>query len=273
MKKLITWKLLLVFTATVLSQDVTEASARSAAQGGAKYSLAVLELEGGGRVSSSDASDLSERLREELHRAGVFQVMDKTALKNILAGRNLNASGCSTKECAIQIGRAAGTKLVVAGSVSKVGPLYFIQVELVHVKSGEVVESVREDFDGEFEALQNHMAVVARKLSGQTSSLTSTAAAPAPTPANTEDLSQAPAGESSNAAEESADTFDFQDQSVSNRTSKGGSNTVLVLGLVAVGAIGGGLLISQALKKDEDKGGTNPPPPASGNLPNPPTFP
>lgn len=271
MKKLITWKLLLAFTATILSQDVTQATA----QGGAKYSLAVLELEGSGRVSSADAGDLSDRLREELRRGGVFQVMDKSALKNALAGRGMNMAGCSAKECAVQAGRVAGTKLIIAGSVSKVGPMYFIQAQLIHVKTGEVVESVSEDFDGEFDALLNHMAVVARKLSGQGSSTTSNTAPPVPSRTNTEAAQQAPAMEKAEPSDTAGeDTFDFQERAVSDRTSKGGSNTLLVIGLVAVGAIGGGLLINQALKKDDnDKGGTTPPPPTTGNLPNPPTFP
>lgn len=274
MKKIITWKLLFAFAATILLQDVTAVHARPAeAQSGAKYSLAVLDLEGSGRVSSADADDLSERLREELRRAGVFQVMEKSALKSALAARNLNMSGCSTKECAIQIGRAAGTKLVIAGSVSKVGPIYLIQAQLVHVKSGEVVESVREDFDGEFESLQNHMAVVARKLSGQNQSASTSAAPSAYNPSSRDEMSQASATEQSNAMNPEQDTFDFQERAVSNKSSKGGGNTALVIGLVAVGAIGGGLLINQALKKDDNgNGGTNPPP-VNGNLPNPPTFP
>ncbi len=272
MKKLITWKLLLAFGATILLQDVAAAkTCVEAAEGGAKYSLAVLELEGSGRVSSSDASDLSERLREELRRVGIFQVADKTALKSALAGRGLSLAGCSTKDCAVQIGRAAGTKLVAFGGVSKVGPMYFIQVQLVHVKSGEVVESVNEDFDGEYPALQAHMATVARKLSGQAQSSTTGAAAPAANSGGEETMNQATPAEKSVSENKTGDTFDYKESAELGKSSKGGGSKALVIGLVAVGAIGGGFLISQALKND-DNNGTNPPP-AGGNLPNPPTFP
>ncbi len=270
MQKIITWKLLLAFVATILLQDVAAAEGKiPVAQERAKYSLAVLDFEGSGRVSSSDAGDLSERLREELRRAGIFQVMDKAALKSMLAGRNLSLAGCSTKECAVQIGRAAGAKLVVAGTVSKVGPLYFIQAQLVHVKSGEVVESVSEDFDGEFEALQAHMAVVARRLSGQTQSGGARAAAPSPGALDKAETNAASANENAAPENNNTDTFDYNEPAAMNQSSKGGSNKALIIGLIAVGAIGGGFLISQALKNDD--GAT--PPPAGGNLPNPPTFP
>lgn len=274
MQKLITWHLLLAFTATILLQDVSVANAAySEAQGGAKYSLAVLELEGSGRVSSADASDLSERLREELLRAGVFQVIDKSVLKNVLASRGLHMGGCSAKACAIQIGRAAGAKLVTVGTLSKVGELYFVQVQLIHVKSGEVVESVREDFDGDFEALRSHMGSIARKLSGQSSTPSPNPSVPPSSVAHPDEMQQAPALEDSNAGSTNEDTFDFQKPSDTMKTSKSGGNIALVIGLVAIAAVGGGFLISEALKKDNDGNGGTTPPPANRKLLDPPTFP
>ena len=273
MKKIITWKLLLIFTATILLQDVAAWSMASSRQERAKYSLAVLELEGSGRVSSAEASDLTQRLREELQRAGIFQVMDKTALKNTLAGKNLSLLGCSTKECAAQIGRAAGAKLVITGSVSKVGPLYFVQAQLVHTKSGAIVESVSEDFDGGFDALKEHMTVVARKLSGQAQGANALGEANESfanqSSMNTkEENATRAASETENA---NTDTFDYNgDAAMSRSSNKGGGSKALIIGLIVVGAAGGGFLISQALKDDKD--GTKPPT-TNGNLPNPPTFP
>ena len=273
MRKIITWKLLLAFAATILLQDVIAASAFSAPQERPKYTLAVLELEGSGRVSSADAADLTARLHEELQRAGIFQVLDKSVLKTTLASRNLSLAGCTTKECAMQTGRAAGAKLVVNGSVSKVGPMYFIQVQLVHVKSGEIVESVSEDFDGEFDALKEHMAVVARKLSGQTQS----GAARMTAPSVPKESAPTPAVNENNAGDEAAnenmdtDTFDYKGSEELSKSSNGGGSKALVIGLIVVGAAGGGFLISQALKNDDGDG--TKPPTNSGNLPNPPTFP
>lgn len=271
MRKLITWKLLSAFVATILLQDVTAGSIFSAPQERPKYSLAVLELEGSGRVSSSDAADLTERLHEELQRAGIFQVVEKSALKSALASRNLSAVGCTTKECAVQAGRAAGSKLVVVGSVSKVGPMYFIQAQLLHVKSGEIVESVSEDFDGEFNALKEHMTVVARKLAGQNSS----GAARTTTPSMPKETAPAMKEESpaSETADENmnSDTFDYKGSEELSKSSKGGGSKALVIGLIVVGAAGGGFLISQALKNDDGDG--TKPPTNTGALPNPPTFP
>lgn len=276
MKKIITWKLLLAFMATILLQDVTAWSMTSTRQERAKYSLAVLELEGAGRVSSADAGDLTERLREELQRAGIFQVLDKGALKNALAAKNLGTVGCSTKECAAQIGRAAGAKLVVNGSISKVGPLYFVQAQLVHTKSGAIVESVSQDFDGDFDALKEHMAVVARKLSGQMQG----ANAAGMGAANGMNETSAPSSENTNTTERAAseaanantDTFDYKSEAEMSRSSNiGGGSKALVIGLIVIGAAGSGFLISQALKDDGDDG--TKPPSTNGNLPNPPTFP
>jgi TolB-like protein len=271
MKRIITWKLLLIFTATILLQDVAARSEATAQPERPKYSLAVLELEGAGRVSSADAGDLTERLREELQRAGIFQVQDKAALKTALASRNLSLVGCTTKECAVQIGRAAGTKLVVTGSVSKVGPLYFIQAQLVHVKSGEIVESVSEDFDGEFAALKDHMAVIARKLSGQALSANTRPGAMTESETRQETAKENAALENAEDEFSATDAFDYRGKKELSPPSKKGGNKALVIGLIVAGAAGGGFLISQALKDDGGDGVK--PPPAGGNLPNPPTFP
>ena len=251
MRKIISLTLLFAFSWTILVQDFVAArpTVDSPESGAGKYSLAVLELEASGRVSVSDARRLTDRLRAELERAGMFQVMGKAQQEGALANSSINASGCSSTECALQAGKLLGTKLVAYGTVSMAGPLYFIQVQMAHVKSGEVVQNISEDFDGDFQALEDHMPMIVRKITGSASQ-SATSSSPA---------TSGRTWESEGASNWEAAQSDPEQKS---------GNKALVIGLVAASVIGGGILISQALKDDD-----NPPPPASGNLPNPPTFP
>lgn len=268
MKRFITLMVLAAFGATIFLQDVMAAGPRSEepASAGAKYSLAVLELEGSGRVSSSEAGRLTERLRSEFGGAGIFEVMSKSQLETALQTAGLSMMGCSTQDCARQAGRAAAAKLVAFGSVGKTGSTYDLKVQLVHVKSGQIVQTVRENFSGDFDALEAHMATVARKLMGP-SSQGMTAAAPS---SSTGSMS----GQEASGQSQSQSTWDTSASESYSDDSNGGGNKALIIGLAAVGLVGGGILISQALKDDDGNNNNgNPPPPAPGTLPNPPTFP
>ena len=264
MKKIVTSMVLLTFGLTIFLQDVVAAGPRvnEPASAGAKYSLAVLELESSGSISSSDASGLTERLRSEFGGAGIFEVMSKSQLETALQAAGLSMMGCSTQDCAMQAGRAAATKLVTFGSVSKTGSSYDLQIKMVHVKSGQVVQSVRESFNGDYNALEAHMAAVARKLMGTSSA----GAASAGSLSGQESSRQA--------ATESPSSWDTSSNESYSEESNNGGSKALIIGLAAVGLVGGGILISQAMKDDGNNNGTNPPPPPpGGTLPNPPTFP
>ncbi len=263
MKKIVTSMVLLTFAATIFLQDVVAAGPRTnePASAGATYSLAVLELESSGPVSSSDASRLTERLRGEFGGAGIFEVMSKGQLETVLQAAGLSITGCSTQECALQAGRAAATKLVTFGSISKTGSSYDLQIQMIHVKSGQIVQTVRESFSGEYDALEAHMATVARKLMG-------TSGAGAASTGGSKAGQEA----SRQTAAESPSSWDTSSSDSYSENSNSGGGKALIIGLAAVGLVGGGILISQALK-DDGNGTVNPPPPPGGTLPNPPTFP
>jgi hypothetical protein len=266
MKKVITLVVLLAFASTIILQDVMAAGPRvnEPASAGAKYSIAVLELESIGRISTSDAGRLTEILRSEFGGAGIFEVMSKSQLETALQGAGLSMMGCSTIDCALLAGRAAATKLVTFGSISKTSSTYDLEVQLVHVKSGQVVQSVRESFDGDFGALEAHMTTVAQKLMGTPRGPNPTAGSMAGQESSRQTAAESswetPASEAS-----SGDNKDYRDN-------EGSGNKALILGLAAVGLVGGGILISQAIKDDGTNNNNNPPPPG-GTLPNPPTFP
>src|SRR5574342_933823 len=156
---------------TLISLSLGNASA--AVEPRAQYTLAVLPLEASGRITPEEASILTERLVAELERIGTFIV---TPLNTVIATLANGGAGCNTVECGVQAGKQLTTQLVVNGSVRKVGQLYFIEAQMIHVNSSQVVQRVSEDFDGDFQRLQNLMPTVARKLVGKSASSRSTGA-------------------------------------------------------------------------------------------------
>ena len=245
--------LLLLLTCCILGNTF------AAVKPAAKYTLAVLPLEPSGRITANEAETLTMRLSAELERTGIFMVTPSSTVAQTLAN---GGNGCSTVACGAEAGKQLGVKLIVNGSVRKVGQLYFVETQMIHAGSGQVVERANEDFDGDLEGLQNLMAAVARKLVGKSALLNGS---------TTSTKTEAPAQELKTTEYGSAGTSDPGSGTENPaQYSSSGSNKILVYGLVAVGAVGAAIGISQ-LTKGSDK--DNKPPTTGTNLPNPPSFP
>lgn len=241
--------------------------AKTAAGPAAQYTLAVLPLEIGGRISVEEGAALTSRLSAELEATGIFIITDQSVVESTLQTAGLSGTGCSSVDCGMQAGKLLSTQLVVNGSVRKVGQLYFIEAQIIHSNSGQVVQKVSEDFDGDFERLLNFMAPVARKLVGKS--------ATSRTASNVSGMQSASAPERSGMTSGS-DTYGGNSSgsgaAQGNEVRNNGSNKFLYIGLAAVGAAGAVFGITQLTKDSDNKkddGKTGP----STDLPNPPRFP
>jgi TolB-like protein len=226
----------------------------------AQYTLAVLPLEASGRITADEANLLSERLAIELEKTGAFIATPQTTIAMTLPN---GGASCSTVACGVQAGKQLAVQLVVNGTVRKVGQMYFVETQIIHINSGQVVERASEDFDGSFNQLQNLMATVARKLVGKSSS--SSGATTASSESSPQEMTTTEYG--------GAGAFDEANTSSGNTTEyRRGGNKVLIYGLVAVGAVGAAVGITQLTKGSDNKNDSKPPT-TGGNLPNPPSFP
>ncbi|MFC1627699.1 CsgG/HfaB family protein [Gemmatimonadota bacterium] len=90
-------------------------------------------------VTEEDASAISERLRFQLHEAGVFQVLERNQMETIMDEIGFQSSGaCNTNECIIQIGQILGMRKMVAGSVSRIGNIYVIQIRIIDMETAVI---------------------------------------------------------------------------------------------------------------------------------------
>lgn len=105
----------------------------------AKTNIAVLDLDMSSGVSESYRSVLSDRLRLELFKTGSFTVVERSTMEDILAEQSLQLSGCTSTECAVEVGKVLGVTEMVAGSVGQVGSVYTVNVRLIDVETGAVI--------------------------------------------------------------------------------------------------------------------------------------
>ena len=142
---------LLLFIGLAFAQDIT---------------IAVLEFEGKG-VSQSETSTLTDRLRDEILKKGVYNVLERGLMDDVLKEQGFQQSGCVTSECAVEVGNMLGVQQMVGGSIGKVGNMYTVSARIIDVGTGEVLKSANYDLIGGIEELlMNGMNQVASELSG-----------------------------------------------------------------------------------------------------------
>ncbi len=111
--------------------------------------VGVMELEANG-VSVSEARSIADRLRIYLNRSQVFEVLERRQMEGILREQGFQLSGaCDTDECVIDVGKILGARKMIAGSVSKVGIVYSLQVRIVDVTTGRIEQTAFADTGGD----------------------------------------------------------------------------------------------------------------------------
>jgi TolB-like protein len=132
-----------------------------------KLSVAVHTLEARG-ISADEAATLTDVLRSRLMNAGKFEVMERGQMEAILKEQAFQQSGaCTNEECMVEMGQVLGIQQIIAGSIGKVGSAYSINVRVISVETGKILNSVSHNYTGPIEnLLTTEMTVVANKLAG-----------------------------------------------------------------------------------------------------------
>ena len=133
----------------------------------AQTPIAIIDFEGK-EISQSEASALTDRLRNELINNGHYKVVERDMMEEILQEQGFQQSGCTSNECIVEVGRLIGVEKIVGGSISKVGNLYSVSARIVSVETGEVLKPVSYDHGGKLsDLLKTGMKDVALELVGQ----------------------------------------------------------------------------------------------------------
>jgi len=102
-----------------------------------KINAAVLDLEARGQASALVAASVSDFIRSGLLESGRFSIVDRSNMETILKEQGFQKSGCTTSDCAVEIGKLLNVEKMVVGTINKVGTRYTISIWLVDVESGK----------------------------------------------------------------------------------------------------------------------------------------
>ena len=166
MKKTILFVFLLF--GTLLWGQTNQLTPETAAQLAAgKETVAILDFEGRG-ISQMEAQTLTDRLMSEMVNTNAVIMVERNQMEEIMQEQGFQQSGCTTSECAAEVGALLGVQNMVSGSFGKLGNSYTIDAKLFSVSTGGTIRSVSKTYKGEVDGLLTIIEIVAWELVGLT---------------------------------------------------------------------------------------------------------
>ncbi len=147
--------------------------------------IAVLDLEAVD-ASKSQASAMTDRLREELLRSGKFILVNRDQMEAVLNEQAFQQTGCTSSECAVQVGKVLGVRKIVSGRVTKIDDQHWLlSASLTDVETARTLRAESVRYEGSFfNLLDTGIAQLATKLAegAQAVARPAPAVPPAPPP-------------------------------------------------------------------------------------------
>lgn len=132
-----------------------------------KIPIAVMDLSGEG-ISASETRIITSRLRTDLFNTNRFTVVEREKMNEILDEQGFQLSGCTSNECAVEVGKLLGVRLIVAGDIGKISEMYTISIRLIDVQTGKILRTATDDCECNIkEVLTTSVKTVAQILSGK----------------------------------------------------------------------------------------------------------
>ena len=130
-----------------------------------KSTVAILDFDGQG-VSPTEVKTLTERMRTEIGNTKAIRLIERKAVEKIIEEQGLQQSGCTTDECAVEVGQLLGVQFMISGSIGRMGDSYTIDVKMFSVESGETVRTKNATHSGEIAGLLTEMEILAWEIVG-----------------------------------------------------------------------------------------------------------
>ena len=132
-----------------------------------KTALAVLDLDAT-NIGIAEAKSLSDRLRIEIFNTGSYEMLEREKMTKILEEMEFQLSGCTSDECAVEVGRLVGVTNILVGSIGKVGEYYTVSARIIDVETGKIIKTATEDIEGTLgSVLTLAIPSIAKQIAGQ----------------------------------------------------------------------------------------------------------
>jgi TolB-like protein len=129
-----------------------------------KLRIAILDFTNTGGLSKQETVTLGNRLSSMLVETNAFIVLERGQMDEILEEQGFQQTGCTTTECAVEMGRLLNVQKMISGSIGKLGSTYTIDLSLIDVQTAQIEKSFFRDFRGEIDGLLDIMQEISTQI-------------------------------------------------------------------------------------------------------------
>jgi len=129
-----------------------------------KMKIAVLDFSNTGGISNEESVTLTNRLRSMLVRTNSMVVLERGKMEEILGEQGFQQTGCTSTECAVEVGRLLNVQKMVSGSIGRIGETYTIDLSLIDIATAAIEQSFIRDYKGAIDGLLKEMETVANQI-------------------------------------------------------------------------------------------------------------
>ena len=131
-----------------------------------RLTLAILDFEGLG-ISEQDARVLTNRLGTHMVQLGRYQVIERGQMQQVLQEQDFQLTGCTSDECAVEIGQLLGVQQMLAGSFGKIESMYLVDMRIIDVKTGGILRTASYEVTGGLDLLiKEGLVEAAKRIAG-----------------------------------------------------------------------------------------------------------
>ena len=128
-----------------------------------KLAVSILDFTGED-VSDKLLRACYQKLETSLIESNQYTVIAKNQRDEILKEMKFQNSGVCDEECAVEIGQLVGAEYLMLGDIIGFADLYQINIKIVNIEKGDVVEKVTEEIEGKLPQLLKGMAESSREI-------------------------------------------------------------------------------------------------------------
>ncbi len=151
---------LFIFISFLSSQTLLRSDTNSE-----KPTVAILDFEARG-VSQQEVQTLSERMRTEIGNTNAVRLIERKAVDKIMEEQGFQQTGCTTDECASEVGQLLGVQYMISGAIGLMGKTYTIDAKMFSVETGETIQTKSVSHKGDISGLLLEMEILAWEIVG-----------------------------------------------------------------------------------------------------------
>tara|TARA_B100000674_G_scaffold119076_1_gene90377 strand:- start:684 stop:1643 length:960 start_codon:yes stop_codon:yes gene_type:complete len=127
--------------------------------------VAILDFEARG-INTLEAATLTDRFTSEMAKTGAVRLVERNMVDEILTEQGFQQSGCTSDECAVEVGALLGVQYMLSGSIGKLGETYTIDAKMVSIETGATTESRNVTYIGKVDGLVTEIEILSWDILG-----------------------------------------------------------------------------------------------------------